>query len=197
MLCRKNNSIQTNCLAVVIIFNGYLCFAVRSQIRQCTILTNLCQLTCKLMCQSNWIWHIFFSFICCKTEHHTLVTGTDSRNFLFRHCMFFGFKGFINTHSNICRLLVKRYHYCTCICIETIFTSCITNFSDCISDDILDIDLCIRCDLTHNHNKTCCCTCFASYTAHWILFQHCIKNSIRNLITDLVRMAFCYRFRCE
>ena len=123
------------------------------------------------MSQRNWIWHIFFCFITCKTEHHTLVTSTDCIDFFIRHGVFFCFQRFINTHRNISRLLINCCDNTAGICIKTIFCSCISDFTNRFSYDFRNIYISFCCNFTHNHNNTCCCACFACNTAHWVLFH--------------------------
>ena len=194
MLCWKDNGIQTNRLAILIIFNRNLCLAVRSEVRQCTIFTNLCQLTRQLVSQCDRIWHIFFCFIGSISKHHTLVSGTDRIDLVFTH---FCFQSFINSHCDVCGLLIDCCDNCTCFCIKTVFSTCIADFSYGISYDFLDVNISTCCDLTHYKYKTCCCCCLACNTSHRVFFHDCVKNRIRNGIAHFVRMAFCYWFRSK
>ena len=53
------------------------------------------------MRHGNRIRHIFFGFIRCETEHHSLVSGADGFDFIIGHLMLSGFQRFINAHGNI------------------------------------------------------------------------------------------------
>ena len=124
------------------------------------------------MCQRNRIWHKLWCFVACITKHHTLVTSSCIQIVLI--LTIFCLKRLINTHCDISRLLVKNCHNRTAVCAKAIFSIGITNLSDSISCYLLDINICICGDLTHNHNKTSCSTCFACNTAHRILLEHCV-----------------------
>ena len=53
------------------------------------------------------IWHILLSLIGSITKLKTLVTGTDGIQLVLIHIVLFLLKSLVNTHSNICGLLVK------------------------------------------------------------------------------------------
>ena len=144
------------------------------------------------MCKCDRVWHIFRCLIRSITKHHSLISGSDRIDLFFGHCMFFCFQRFINTHSNIRRLLIDCCDHTASLCIESEFSSCISDFFDRVTYDLLDINVCIRCDLTHNKYHTCCSCCLACDTAHRILCHQCIQNGIRNLITHFIRMSLCY-----
>ena len=194
MLCGKYNCFQAERLSVFIIFYGNLALAIRAEVRQCAILTNLCKLTRQLVCQTDRIWHIFFCFVCCITKHHTLIACTDSFQLLVRHFIFLSFKCLVNTHSDICRLLIQCYHNCAGICIEADLTAVITDLIYSFTYDLLYIQMCLCCDLTCYQYKTCTAACFTCHTAHRILLHAGIQNGIGNGIADFVRMSFCNRF---
>ena len=142
----------------------------------------------------NCIWHIFLCFVGSIAKLDSLVSCTDSINLVFSH---FSFQSFIYSESNVCRLFINCSDYRTGICIKTIFTTCISNFTYCVSYNLLNIHISVCCNLTHYHYKTCSYSCFTCNTAHWVFFHNCIKNRIRNSIAHFVRMAFSYRFRSK
>ena len=77
MLCRKNNCIQTLYRTVFVVLYCNLCLSIRTKVSKCSVFTNLCQLTCKLMSHCNRVRHILFCLIRSITEHHTLVSCSD------------------------------------------------------------------------------------------------------------------------
>ena len=123
------------------------------------------------MCHCDWIWHIFFCLICCISKHHSLISGTDCFDLVIRHLIFFCFQCLVYSKSDIRRLLIQCCDDTTCLCIESVFSSCISNLTNCVANDFLDIYVSVCCNFSHNHNETCCCTCLTRYTAHWVLFQ--------------------------
>ena len=149
------------------------------------------------MCQCDRIRHVFFGFVCCKTEHHTLVTCTDCLNLIIGHLVFFCFQCFVYAHSDIAGLLIDCCDHTAGISIKAIFSSGVSDLTDRISYDFLDINVCFCGDLTHNQYQTGCCCCLACYTAHRILLKQCVQNRIRNRVAHFVRMSFCYRLGCK
>ena len=143
------------------------------------------------------IWHILLSLIGSITELKSLVTGTDGIQFVLVHIVLFLLKSFVNTHSDICGLFVKSCDNCTGICIKTIISIVISDLTDRITNNLLDINISLGCNLTHNKYKTCCSSSLACNTAHRILLHHSVKDGIRNRVADFVRMSFSYRFRCK
>ena len=143
------------------------------------------------------IWHILLSLIGSITKLKTLVTGTDGIQLVLIHIVLFLLKSLVNTHSDICGLFVKSCDNCAGICVKTIICIVISDLTDRITNDLLDINISLGCDLAHNKYKTCCSSSLASNTAHRILCHHSIKDRIGNRVADLVRMTLSYRFRCK
>ena len=194
VLCGQYDCIQAVCFSVIIIFYSYLRFSVRSQITQCAVFSYLCQLSGQFVCQRDGQRHIFFCLVGCETEHHTLISCSDGIDLFVRHFMFFCFQRFVDTHSDIGGLLVDGCDHTTVLRIKTVFSSVISDLTNGISYDFLDIHISFCCDLTHNQYQAGGDSCLAGYTAHRILFHQCVQDCIGNLVTDFVRMAFGYRF---
>ena len=143
------------------------------------------------------IRHILLSLVGSITKLKSLVTGTDGIQLILVHVILFLLKRLVNTHSDICGLFVKSCDNCTGICIKTIISIVISDLADRITNDLLDINICLCCDLTHNKYKTCSSSCLACNTAHWVLCHHSVKDRVRNRVADFVRMSFSYRFRSK
>ena len=197
MLSGQNNCLQTDRFAVLIIFNSNLSLSVRTKIRKSTIFTNVGQSLGQFVSQRDGIRHQLRSFVGCVTKHHTLVSSTNCFQLAVIHQMLFSFQGLVNTHSNVCGLLIDCGDHCTVVSIKAIFSSGISNLADGVTDDLLDIYISLGGDLTHNKYQTGGCACLACNTAHGVLCHKSVKDSIGNLVTDLVRMSFSYRFRSE
>ena len=101
VLCGQYDRIETDRFVVFIVFHGNLSLSVRSQIGKSTVFADFCQAARQLVSQSNRIRHVFFRFIGCKTEHHTLIACTDCFDFFVAHGIFFCFQRLINTHGDI------------------------------------------------------------------------------------------------
>ena len=91
------------------IFNRYLCFAIRTQIVKCAILTNFRQTTGNTVCQCDRKRHKLRRFIDCKTEHQTLVACTNCFNFLdLTSLPSLASSALINALCDISRLFIQR-----------------------------------------------------------------------------------------
>ena len=101
MLGRKHNSLQTDGLAILIILYRHLALSIGTQIRQGSVLTDICELLCKLVCKGDGIRHILFCFVGCITKHHTLIAGTDGLDLLIRHLVLLGLQCLVNAHGDI------------------------------------------------------------------------------------------------
>ena len=149
------------------------------------------------MSHINSIRHILLSLIGSITKLDTLISGTNRIKLIFVHLIFFLLQSLVYTHCNISRLLVKCSDNSTGVSIKAIFSTSITNLTNGISYDSLNVNVRLCCNFTHNKNKTCSSSCLTCYTAHRILRHQGIENRIRNGIADFVRMSFSYRFRSK
>ena len=107
-----------------------------------------------------------------------LVSGTDGFDLLVAHLILFCLKRFVYAHCDVGRLLINRRDDTTRVCIETIFSSRVADLTDRITDDLLNIDISLCRNLTHNKYKTGRGRCLTCNTAHRILLKQCIKNRI-------------------
>ena len=101
MLCGKDNCFQTDRLAILIVFYRNLTLSIGTQIRQGSVLTDICELLCKLVCKGDGIRHILFCFVGCITKHHTLIAGADGLDLLIRHLVLLGLQCLVNAHGDI------------------------------------------------------------------------------------------------
>ena len=192
-----NYRIYMNRSAILVIFNSNLTLTVSTKIRKCSVFADLRKFLCKFVCKCDRIRHIFVCFVCCITKHHTLVACTDCLKFLVRHLIFFCFKCLVNTHCNICWLWVEKNIYLTGITVKTFLIRVISDFSYCLSCNLFIVNFCLSRNLTHDKHIICRDSCLAGNTAHGILLHKCVKYRIRNIVAYLVRMSFCYWFRCK
>ena len=190
MLRGNNNRINAYGFAIVI-FNGYLGFSVRAQVRQNAGFAHFCKAAGKFMCQRNRQRHIFRCFVSGITEHHALVTGAY---FVFIGLAFFCFQRFINAKRNIRRLFVNGNQNAAGIAVKAIFSAVITDIDNGFARDFRNINIAARRNFADNMNLPGCNYGFAGNTAMRVLCQNSIKHSIRNLIGNFIRMPFRNRF---
>ena len=194
MLRRNNNGINTNGIAVLVVFNGDLSLAVGTQIFECAVLAHLGQAERQLVRKRNGKRHQLGSLVASVTKHQALVAGTDVELVALT---VLGFKRLINTHCNVGRLLVQRDNNRTAIAVKTVFCAVVTDFANGVAYDSLHVNVSASGNLTHYANKTGGAKGFASYARHRVLTQHFVKDGIRNLITDFIGMSLGNRFTCK
>ena len=186
--------IQTDGLSVFAVFHCHLGFSVGTQIGKRAVLSYFGQLTGQFMCQRDGIGHIFRRLVGGIAKHHTLISRADGVDLFIGHFIFFCFQGLIHTQSDIGGLLVDGRHHAAGIRIKAEFPAGVTDFTDRITDDFLDIHIGGGGDLAHHHHQAGRRTGFAGYPAHGILFDQFIQDGVGNLIAHFIRMSFCYRF---
>ena len=80
----------------------------------------------------------FFVFPAIPLSSHICFSHPEPLLFLGSFAIssvFFCFQCFVNTHSDIRRLLVKRYHHCTCMSVKTCFCVVVSDLVDCFTND--------------------------------------------------------------
>ena len=190
----NNNGINTNRLAVLIIFNGNLSLTVGTQIFECAVFANLGQTKRKLVRQRDRQGHQLGGLVASVTKHQALVARAEVK---LVGIAVFCFKGFVNTHCNIGRLRVQGDDNGTAIAVKTVFCTVVTDLANGFADDSLNVHIRTGGDLTHYTHKTRGAECFAGYAGHRVLAQHFVKDGIRDLVADLVGMPLGNRFTCK
>ena len=190
----NDNGIYANGLAVLIIFNGNLGFAVGAQIFERAVLAHLGQTECQLVRKRDRQRHQFGGFIASVTKHQALVART---NVELVGVAILGFKGLVNAHCNVGGLFVQRDNNGTAIAVKAVFCAVVTDLADGVANDSLHVHISARGDLTHYTHKTCGAKGLTSYAGHRVLAQHFVKDGIRDLVTDLVGMSLGNRFTCK
>ena len=141
------------------------------------------------MCQGNRIRHVLLGLIGCETEHHTLVTCTDGIQCVIVHGVLFFLQCGIHTQCNILGLLIQRYDHAAGIAVKSIFRAVITNFTYGLAHDLLNVNIRVGGNLTHDHNQAGGGAGLTCNTAHRVFFHQRIQNCIRNCIAHFIRMS--------
>ena len=193
----KNHCIQADRVSFLVVLYRNLGLSIRTKIRQGSVFAHLGQLTNQLVSQSDRIRHILLRLIGSIAEHHTLVACTNSIQLAVVHRIFSCFQSLIYTHGNIAGLLVQSNQNAAGITVKTVFCTVVTDFTNGLTNDRLNIYICIGRNLSHNHNQTGSGAGFACNAAHGVLFHQRIQNGIGNGITHFIRMSLSYRFRSK
>lgn len=110
------------------------------------------------------------------TEHDTLVTSTELLEGLI----------VVKTLGDIGRLLLNGDEQVAGLVVETLGRVIIADALDSLTDDLLVVELGLGGNLTENHDHTGLGGSLASNLGEGILSQAGIKDSIGDLISDLV-----------
>ena len=133
------------------------------------------------MCQHQRQRHIILGFVCCKTEHHSLVAGTLILRILALYPLI-----------DIWRLLVNSGQNSTTISIKHVLTLGVSNFGNNRTSDFLNIQVRLGFYLPSQYYLTCCNQRLTSNFTAWIISQEIIYQRVRNLIGYFIRMTFGY-----
>ena len=151
----------------VFVFNRNLTFSVGTKIRQQTALSHFGEFSREFMRKRESHGHIFFRFVRGVTEHHSLIARAEPIGFV---AGFSVFERIIDSESDIRALIVNGGEHRASIAIESVFRSVVTYFADCISCNLLNIDVAMRGYFTHYENKPRGCGSFAGNSCHRIFF---------------------------
>ena len=89
MLSGNQHRVETNGSIVLIVFDGHLSLAIRTQMRYFAILAHLRKTICQTMRQVNRQWHQRIGLIACIAEHYALIAGTLRFIALLARCLRF------------------------------------------------------------------------------------------------------------
>ena len=132
--------------------------------------------------------HVVFRLVGSKAEHHTLVSCPCLHGIFIQTLL----QRIIDTHGNIRRLPVKGDHDRTGAGIKTDVGTGVSDLPDRPAGNFLEINQGFGGDLSANDDKTCRRHGFTGNTAHGILLDAGIQNSVRDRVAHFVRMTFCH-----
>ena len=205
VLRREHYRMQMHGLAVLIVLHRNLGFAVRTKIRECSVLANLGKLLRKLVGKADGIRHQLRGLIGGIAEHHALIAGTDVE--LVRNAASFSahsalvavlaIQGLVNAHGDVCRLLIKGNNDAAGIGVKAVFGAGITDFSDGVTHRLLNIHVTVGGNLAHHKHKARRNRRLTGDAAHRILCDQCIQHRVRNLVADFIGMPLGHRLRSK
>ena len=99
MLSRKDNSLKTEWLTILIILYRNLSLSIRAKILKSAVFSYISKSLSELVSKRDRIRHIVVSLVCSVTEHHTLVTSTGIKVVL--ELALLSLESLVNTHSDI------------------------------------------------------------------------------------------------
>ena len=176
------NALRT---VVVAIFHRNLTFGIGAQIgHQRSMLANVGQLYQQLVCEVERERHVVGSFVGGITEHHALVASALCQFVTLRHAA-----------VDVGRLLVNGRKHAATLGLELVLALGVANAANGVARHALQVDVGLRRNLAAKHHLTRGNKCFARHMRLGIERQKFVQNSVRNLVSNLVGVAFRNRFR--
>ena len=176
---------------VVLILDGDLGLAVRTQVRKGAVLAHLGQALCQLVRQRDGHRHQLRGVVAGKAEHHALVARTVV---LLGDAGFLGFQRAVNTQRDVAGLLVDRGDDAAGVAVKAKFCAVVADVADNLARDFGDVDIALGADLTHHQHHAGGDGGLTGYAAVRILLEDCVEHCVGDLVADLVGMSFGDRF---
>ena len=96
----------------------------------------------------------------------------------------------VNALGDIARLLVDGGNHGTGVRVESVQRVVIADGCNDATHKALEVDVSLRRDFARDHNQAGRGQSFGGDAAVWILFKAGVQYRIRNLVGNLIRMAF-------
>ena len=193
VLGREDDRLDTDCLAVLVIFDGDLSLSVRAEVGKGAVLADLRQPAGQGVGEGDGHGHVLFRLVGGKAEHHALVAGAGLEVILqvaFLECA-------VDAHGDVGGLAVECDHDGAGVGVKADIRAGVADLPDGVADDLLIIDDRIGRDLAADDHKAGGSHGLTGDAAHGVLREAGIENGIRDRVTDLVGMSLCHGFRCK
>ena len=177
MLRGNHHCINPDWPVIRIVFNCNLGFSIRTKVGKFAVLANLREPLAKLMRQQNRRRHQFRVFIARIPKHHSLVAGATG----------------VHAHGDVAGLFINARDHGAGIRVKTVERVVVSNRCNHAAHQRLEIYVRFGGNFAGDDHQTGCSQRFTSHAAHGIFSQTRVKNRIRNLVGDLIRMSFGYR----
>ena len=102
----------------------------------------------------------------------------------------------IHAHGDVPALFIDCGDDRAGFVVESVFGAGIADLLDSIANDARDIHVTRGSDFSGDEDQAGRRRTFTSYTAIRVLGKDGVQNSVRHLITNLIRMPTKYRFAC-
>ena len=194
MLGREDNGVNSHRLACIVILDGDLSFAVRTQVIDKALLSDIGKALCDLVRQADGKWHELGGLVAGVAEHHALVARSVLKLGILT---VFHLKRLVNAESNIRRLLVDVGDDAAGLAVKAVLCSVIADLADNIAGYLGNVDVAVGAYLAHDVDKTGGHGGLTGDTTLGVLFQNCVKDSVGDLVADLIGMSLGHGFGCK
>ena len=174
----NHDCVHPDRLVVLVVFDRHLRFAVGTQIRKPAMLANFGEPHGQLVGQRNRGGHQLRGFVAGIAKHHSLVAGAAG----------------VDAHGDVAGLLVDAGDHGAGVGVEAVERVVVADGGDRASNQRLEIHVSLGGDFAGDDDQAGGGQGFAGHAAGRIFGQAGIEDSVRNLVGDLVGMAFGHGF---
>ena len=174
VLAGNDHSVHADGLAVHVL-DSDLALAVRTQIVQLAALADFGQLLGQLVGQADGHGHQLGGLVAGITEHHALVAGAADL--------------IVGAEGDVGALAVDVGDDGTGVGIESELCAGVADVSYDLADDLLEIDVAVGGDLSHDVDEAGGCAGLAGHAGVGVVGQDLVEDGVRDLVADLVGMA--------
>jgi hypothetical protein len=182
VLGRDNNGVNAErdhgSRRVLLVLDGDLSLGVGAEPAESAVTASSGHGVVELVGEHDSKGHVLGGLVGSVTEHDTLVTGTVVLKV-----------SVVETLSNVGRLLLNGNQDVAGLVVETLVRVVVTNLLDSGADNVLVVDVGLGGDLTEDHDHTGLGSGLDSNLGVGVLSQAGVKDSIRDLVTDLVGVS--------
>ena len=172
----------------VLVFDGDLRLAVRTQVRQLPITTDSREFRREKMGEVDGHWHEGGCFGAGESNHGSLVARAeplDGVGLAFAPDLF----GYVDTALDVRRLLIDGDDHAAGVEIEAVLGVRIAHVAHGVAHDGLDIDVGVGRDFARDKDESSGYQGLAGDAAFGVLGEDGVKNGIGYLVTELIRVA--------
>src|SRR5450755_747610 len=181
MLRRDDNRIHANRLVVGIVFNRDLRLAVGAEVRQHPMLAQFGEPHRQLVRQRYRSRHQLRRLSTSIPNHHSLVAGAAG----------------VYAHGDIAGLLVDAGDHGAGVRVEAVECVVVADGLDGAADYLLEIDVGFGGDFAGDYDQAGGGQGFAGNATEGVVGQAGVEDGVRNLVGDLIGMAFGHGFRSK
>ena len=182
VLAGDDHGVHTHGLAVLI-FDRNLTLAVRAQVAEGSVLTDLGQALGQLVGQTDGQRHQLGRFIAGIAEHHALITGTGNL--------------IVGAQRNVGALAVNVGDNAAGLAVKAILSAVIADRADDLAGSAGDVNIAVGRDLAHDMDKARGTGRLAGNAGTGVLSQNGIEDCVGDLVTDFVGMPLRDGLGCE
>ena len=174
VLAADDHGVDARGLAVLVVLDRDLALAVGAQVGQLAALADRGQLAAELVGQRDGGGHQLGGFVGGVAEHHALVAGAAG----------------VNALGDVARLLVDGGDHGAGVGVEAVEGVVVADGGDDAADQALEIDVGLGGDFAGDDHQPGGREGFGGDAAVGVLLQAGIQDGVRDLVGNLVGMAF-------